>query len=124
MPRSTYKYPKRKQVLIVNPDLTEATRLRGALEGLGYRGVTGNVTEALGLARGLRLSLALLDAAAAGPDLDHLADQLHRAAVPVVILHPEDSPPPIVTGATAYLKKPWRTMDLMQTLYRFAGAAT
>jgi CheY-like chemotaxis protein len=123
MPRSNYKPAKPKQVLIVALDRSEATRLRGVLEGLGYRGVTGNVTEALGLARGLRLSLALVDAAAAGPDLDHLADQLHRAAVPVVVLHPEDTPPPAVTGATAYLKKPWRTADLMQTLYRFAGAA-
>ncbi len=119
MPRQT----RRKTVLIVNSDPGEATRLRGVIEGLGYRAVAGNVTEAGALARGLRLHLALLDLNAAGPGLDHLADQLHRAAVPVVIVHPEDTPAPVVSGATAALKKPWRTADLVQMLYRFAGAA-
>lgn len=114
---------RRKQILIVDPDPASATRLRGVLDGLGYRGVSGSVGEALALARGLRLHLALLDVAAAGPELDHLAGQLRRAAVPVVVIHPEEAAPPVVPGAASYLKKPWRTSDLVHLLYRFVGAA-
>lgn len=117
------KTTRRKQVLIVDANAASAARLRGVLEGQGYRAVAGDVRQATGLARGLKLSLALVDGALAGPDLDHLTGLLRRAAVPVVVLHPADDEPPDVAGAAGYLKTPWRTSDLVQTLYRFAGAA-
>lgn len=114
---------RRKQILIVDPNAASLARLRGVLEGLGYRAVGGNVREAAGLARGLKLTLAFVDAAAAGPDLDQLSSLLRRAAVPVIVLHPAAEPPPTVAGAVARLETPWRTPDLVTILYRFAGAA-
>ena len=116
------KQARRKQILIVAPDPVAALRLRGVLEGLGYRGITGRPAEAIPLARGLRLHLALLDAATPAEDLDHLATQLHRAAVPVIVLYPDHTTPPTVAGATAYLPRSWRTADLVQLIYRYAGA--
>ena len=116
------KQVRRKQILIVDPDPGAALRLRGVLEGLGYRGVAGRPAEAMALARGLRLHLALLDAATPAEDLDHLATQLHRAAVPVIVLYPDTAPPPTVAGATAYLPRAWRAADLVQLVYRYAGA--
>lgn len=118
MPRAA----RPKQILIVDPDPVEALRLRGVISGLGYRGVTGGVDEALSLARSLRFHLALVDAAVAPDGLARLADHLHRAAVPVVVLHAEGETPAATPGVTGALKKPWRTNDLLTTLYRFAGA--
>ena len=126
MPRTA----RRKQILIIDPDTPSATRLRATIDGLGYRGLAVKPTDAMTLARGLRLYLAVLDDAIPPDDLAHLATQLHRAAVPVVVLYTPSppaagepsSPPPSIAGATAYLAKPWRTTDIVQMLYRFLGA--
>lgn len=114
---------RRKQILIVDPNPGSLARLRGVLESLGYRAVGGGVREATGLARGLKLTMAFVDGATAGSDLDHLTSLLRRAAVPVIVLHPAEEPPPTVAGAVGHLATPWRTADLVTILYRYAGDA-
>ncbi len=113
---------RRKQVLVVDPDPGALTRLRGMLDGLGYRGLGGrNVTEAGAIARGAKLSMALV-ASAAGRDIEGLVELLHKAAVPVVVLYASEETRPALPGATGYLATPVRTSDLISTLYRYAGA--
>ncbi len=113
---------RRKQVLVVDPDPGAMTRLRGMVDGLGYRGLGGrSVTEAGAIARGAKLSMALV-ASVAGPELADLVDVLRKAAVPVVVLYPGDEARPSLPGAAGYLPTPVRTPDLVSTLYRYAGA--
>ena len=113
---------RRKQVLVVEPDAGALTRLRGMVDGLGYRGLGGrSVAEAGAIARGAKLSMALV-ASAAGPELEGLVDLLRKAAVPVVVLYPGEETRPTLPGAAGYLPTPVRTSDLVSTLYRYAGA--